>query len=83
MTEVVPASRLTRFDCGADADCEPLVVTNASLHPFPKQETQSVPDHSRKLELVPTDQLQFIFNPISKRRFSTWLFIQKRLHSIT
>jgi hypothetical protein len=83
MTEVVPASRLTRFDCGADADCESLTATNARLHPFPKQETQSVPDHSRKLELVPTDQLQFIFNPISKRRLSTWLFIQKRLHSIT
>ena len=69
MIEVDLASRLTRFDCGADADCEPLVVTNASLHPFPKQETQSVPDHSRKLELVPTDQLQFIVNPITEGDF--------------
>jgi hypothetical protein len=85
MTEVDPDSRLTRFHCNTDSDCELLEapMPNASLGPFPKQEVQSVPDHSRKLELVPTDQLQFIFSPITQRRFSTWLFIQKRLHSIT
>lgn len=83
MIEVDLASRLTRFDCNTDADCEALAVTIASIRPFPKQETQSVPDHSRKLELVPTDQLQFIVNLTTKRRFSTWIFIQKRLHWIT
>jgi hypothetical protein len=85
MIEVNLASRLTRFDCGADANCELLEapMPNACLGPFPKQEVQSVPDHSQKKELVPTDQLPIIFNFISKRRFSTWIFIQKRLHSIT
>jgi hypothetical protein len=67
MIEVDLASRLTRFDCGADANCELLEVPmfNASLGPFPKQETQSVPDHSQRKELVPTGQLQFIVNLIS------------------
>ena len=85
MIEVDLASRLTRFDCNTDSDCELLEapMPNASLGPFPKQETQSVPGHSQKKELVPTDQLKFIFSPITQRRFSTWLFIQKRLHSIT
>jgi hypothetical protein len=84
MIEVDLASRLTRFDCNTDADCELLAVTNASLHPFPKQEAQSVPDYSRKMELVPTDQLHHFFNPhLAKRRLSTWIFIPIRLHWIT
>src|SRR6516225_6092111 len=55
MIEVDLASRLTRFDCNTDSDCELLEapMPNASLGPFPKQETQSVPGHSQKKELVP------------------------------
>src|SRR6516165_659195 len=63
--------------------CETFGARNASPHPFPKQETQSVPDHSQRKELVPTDQLQLISNSINKRRLSTWIFIPIRLHWIT